>query len=213
MASKTALRFKIRLVGIRPPIWRRIEVPGDYTFWDLHVAIQDAMGWEGYHLHEFQPGGSRGNRPRGLGAPRGIGIPDPDGGDDMRAGWKVRLSLYFREPGDEATYIYDFGDDWHHKVVLEAVEKRSKAISEPVCLGGRRACPPEDCGGVGGYYDLVEALSGGNESETPRDDDFYEAYKDFDPAAFHRDGVVFMDPQAMLAVMLDDTGACQKFRV
>lgn len=163
--SRTALRFKITLTGIRPPIWRRIEVPHTYTFWDLHSAIQDAMGWENYHLHEFRPGlydPRHAYRDEGL----SIGLPNQEPGRLVLLGWKVR---------------------------------RPEGISEPVCLGGKRACPPEDCGGIGGYYDLVDALAGKtDESQRFRDPEFYESYSDYDPAFFHPDTVVFMDPKARL---------------
>lgn len=196
--SKTVLRFKITLVGIRPPIWRRIEVPGNYTFWDLHSAIQDAMGWENYHLHEFRPGLYD---PRNAYQDDGlsIGIPDREFGRVVFAGWMVRLNQHFRESGDRGLYLYDFGDDWIHRVVLEAKQRRPEGIPKPVCLGGKRACPPEDCGGVGGYYDLVDALAGKtDESERYREPEFYEAYRDYDPADFHPARVVFLDPKQRL---------------
>lgn len=196
--SRTALRFKITLTGIRPPIWRRIEVPHTYTFWDLHSAIQDAMGWENYHLHEFRPGlydPRYAYQDEGL----SIGLPNQEPGRLVLLGWKVRLSKHFREPGDRGLYLYDFGDDWIHRIVFEAKVRRPEGISEPVCLGGKRACPPEDCGGVGGYYDLVDALAGKTEeSQRFRDPEFYESYSDYDPAFFHPETVVFMDPKARL---------------
>ena len=99
MTSTTALRFKITLLGIRPPVWRRIEIPDDATFWTLPCAIQDAMGWTDTHLHEFRRGRSR----AGVGYPLGsesIGIPDPEWPEDrVRAGWKTAVSDYFAEPG------------------------------------------------------------------------------------------------------------------
>jgi len=206
MASRTALRFRITLVGIRPLIWRRIEVPGNSTFWELHCAIQDAMGWESTHFHDFRPGVYD---PRHAYDRDGlsIGVPDPHGFKTVLPGWKTKVTHHLDEVGDRALYIYDFGDDWFHRVVLEAVEKRPKGIGKPVCLGGRRACPPEDCGGVPGYYDLVDALAGKtDESERWRDPEFYEQFADYDPAAFHPDEVIFLDPAPRLEFHLETGG-------
>ena len=197
--SKTALRFKITLLGIRPPIWRRIEVPDDSTFWAFHCAIQDAMGWMDTHLHEFRRWRSR----AGVGYPPGsesIGIPDPELPEDrVRAGWETRISDYFAEPGDSMLYLYDFGDDRHHRVVLEATESRPEGIGAPACLGGRRACPPEDIGGVSGYESLVAFLSGYfEESALVHDREAYEYFRDYDPTRFHARAVMFTDPAKRL---------------
>src|SRR6056297_1045094 len=146
-------RFDIRLRDIEPPIWRMIEIPASASFWELHVAIQDAMGWLDYHLHEFSVPLSP------AGQPFKIGIPDDEFRDDVLAGWEEPIALYFRTPGNRATYWYDFGDDWRHDVVLAAVEPRAKGTKYPRCIAGARACPPEDCGGPPGYFDLLHALA------------------------------------------------------
>src|SRR3990172_12618127 len=118
MHSKDAFQFKITLRGTRPPIWRRIQVPSDFTFWDLHVAIQDAMGWSDYHLHEFSmidPSSRRRVK---------IGIPDDEDfawGPEILPGWKLRIAGYFSMEDRSATYIYDFGDGWRHTVRLEKI--------------------------------------------------------------------------------------------
>lgn len=195
MTSTTALRFKITLLGIRPPVWRRIEIPDDATFWTLPCAIQDAMGWTDTHLHEFRRGRSR----AGVGYPPGsesIGIPDPEWPEDrVRAGWRTSVSDCFAEPGDSMLYLYDFGDDCHHRVALEAKESHPAGISAPACLGGRRACPPEDIGGVSGYESLVAFLSGDlEESALVHDREAYEYFRDYDPARFDPRAVVFSDP-------------------
>ena len=144
-------QFKVSLLGLRPEIWRRIQVPGHYTFWDLHVAIQDCMGWLDYHLHAFRivdPTSSQIEE---------IGIPDEDGELPIAPGWERRLSDYFSPENNKAEYEYDFGDSWQHEIVLEAILPR-EANSYPRCIGGERACPPEDCGGIDGYQELLEAL-------------------------------------------------------
>jgi hypothetical protein len=190
MARKTAnqvYQFKITLKGIRPPIWRRIQVPDTYSFWDLHVAIQDAMGWMDYHLHEFivsDPGG--GDRVR-------IGVPDPEYGlQTVLPEEKHFIADWFSPEGDPALYTYDFGDDWEHKVKLEKILPREEGEDYPRCMGGKRACPPEDCGGPWGYRRMLEVLADpGNEEY----EDMLEwLVGGFEPELFHPDAVVFMDP-------------------
>ncbi len=133
------LRFRVDLVGILPPIWREILVPARYSFWDLHVAIQDAMGWWDYHLHEFRLP----DRERGLNFL--IGIPtgeEPEGHPDVLPGWETSVVDYLSEPGERAEYEYDFGDGWIHEVTLGGIEPRVKGQRYPQCVAGERACPP-----------------------------------------------------------------------
>ncbi len=152
-----ALQFLVVLLGTAPLIWRRILIADDASFWDLHVAIQDAMGWEDTHLHEF-----RVYNPES-GEPSRLGIPDPDGIDESPCtpDWDVPLSDYFGweslSEGATAHYLYDFGDSWRHLVTLEDVLPRGSA-KYPRCVAGARACPPEDCGGVHGLAEFLEAI-------------------------------------------------------
>lgn len=152
----TAHRFHIKLEGIDPPVWRRIRVPSSYSFWDLHVAIQDAMGWLDCHLHLFHV------RNPETGELESIGIPDDEPYLDERPclpGWDVPISRYFVKKGDAASYEYDFGDDWRHTVVLEGVDAIRKGEPRLSCLGGERRCPPEDCGGTHGYAEMLEVIA------------------------------------------------------
>lgn len=208
--SKTALRFKITIAGIRPPAWRRIEVPGNSTFWDLHCFIEDAFEWDFGDHHLFVPlRKGRGGEPpwddREV-----IGFTDEDPAPSVRLGWRARLSRYLRSPGDRMRYtrlaeMFDFGEDWDHLVVFEGAEKRPAGITEPVCLGGRRAAPPKDCGGLRGYYDICRALSGDrDESELLPAPGFYEEYHDYDPAYFDRRLVFFDDPKSRLERLLKE---------
>ena len=154
--NNQVFQFKIELQEIIPTIWRRILVPADYNFWDLHVAIQDTLGWLDYHLHHFEIRG------KGKRTAFHIGIPDFDRNDDLQEvypGWEIPLFIYFNDLGVEAKYLYDYGDSWMHTVKLEGHIYREKGIKYPICIGGERACPPEDCGGVSGYYNVIETLS------------------------------------------------------
>jgi len=109
-------QFKITLKGIKPPIWRRIQVPETYTFWDLHVAIQDAMGWIDYHLHEFELE----NPSTGLTV--NIGSPNEDFGEEVLPDGGQKIADYFSMENRAADYVYDFGDNWEHKIQLKIQE-------------------------------------------------------------------------------------------
>jgi len=179
-------QFKITLWGIRPPIWRRIQVPETYTFWDLHVAIQDAMGWADYHLHEFEI-----TSPQSRGKTR-IGIPEGDFDREVLPGWKQKIADYFTQENRTANYMYDFGDGWEHKIELEKILPREKNVKYPTCIKGKRACPPEDCGGIGGYYNLLEIM--GNPNHEEYDDMLEWLGEEFDPEHFDINEVMFDDP-------------------
>lgn len=186
-------QYKITLRDIAPAIWRRIQVPKSYTFWDLHVAVQDSMGWLDCHLHAFRFPGARGKRPIE------IGIPEGDSDPSILPGWKVRIADYFIRPGVVALYEYDFGDGWEHDVALEDTLPSEPRQKYPRCTAGERACPPEDCGGVPGYEHLVEVL------RQPKHPEYAESvawlrgharnYHPFDPAHFDGRAVRFSDPK------------------
>jgi len=182
--------FLITLLDVAPPVWRRIRVPERYSFWDLHVAIQDAMGWLDYHLHSFRmTRGARRTR-------KEFGIPDDDdrwpGMPVTLADWEVPIAAWFTSPGHEALYTYDFGDDWRHVVRLEAVAPAERGVKVPRCVDGARACPPEDVGGPFGYDGFLEAL------RDPRHEE-HKSYLEwvggsFDPERFDASKVKFWDP-------------------
>jgi hypothetical protein len=191
--------IKVTLQGIKPPIWRRLHVPATYSFWDLHVAIQDAMGWLDYHLHEF----------RVVPAPRRrslrIGIPDEDGFFDdvpILPGWEVPIAKYLSSRRRRARYAYDFGDGWEHSLLVERVRPAVAGEPCPACVGGRRRCPPEDVGGPYGYEEMLAALADPDHEE-------HQSYltwvggafdpEDFDPAA-----VRFDDPQKRWRIVFLD---------
>lgn len=153
-ATKT-LQLKITLVGAKPPIWRRVLVPADMTLDQLHLVIQKTMGWMNYHLHLFNADG------------RLYGIPDDDfmGDMGMQDEAKVKLNGVLRAEKDNMIYEYDFGDSWEHKVVLEKILDPDPTQTLPLCIKGKRACPPEDCGGVWGYAGLLATLADPNHAE------------------------------------------------
>lgn len=183
-------QFKIALKGLRPPIWRRIQVPETYSFWDLHVAIQDAMGWEDYHLHQFTITDPSTDMKVEIGAP----AEDFDDVFDMKIlpEWKQKIAEWFSTGNSVAEYTYDFGDGWEHTLKLEKILPKEADATYPRCIGGKRACPPEDCGGVWGYEEKFDILK----------DKTHEEYEetiewlgdDFDPEHFDVNEVTFGDP-------------------
>ena len=183
-------QFKVTLREIEPDIWRRIVVPATYSFWDLHVAVQDSMGWFDYHLHEFKI------KNPDTKATDAIGIPDdevPKEKQDCMAGWEMPIAYYFRRPGDKAEYEYDYGDGWEHEIVLEGILPRESKTKYPKCIGGDRSCPPEDCGGVHGYEKLVKISRDPSHKE-------YGSMKQwlgkvYDPEAFDSKKVHFDNPK------------------
>ena len=157
-----AYQFKVSLEGSKPPIWRRLLIPDNFTFIDLHAVIQASMGWENAHLFAFRhPGEYR----------RDIGIPSEDdwSGAEVRDAQEVRLRDEFKQEKQKMQYEYDFGDGWQHVVLLEKIP--DEKILAPQCLKGKGACPPEDCGGLWGYYGMIETV---NDPKSPDHQDMRE---------------------------------------
>ncbi|PPQ38171.1 hypothetical protein CCS01_02670 [Rhodopila globiformis] len=140
------LSLKVTLRHIRPPIWRRIVVPRDMTLADLHRAIQVVMGWEDAHLHAFTVGGRQYSDPQ-------MGL------EDAANEARVTLDSLARSGMTRFTYTYDFGDDWEHDILIEKRPPATTANAYPICVAGKRNCPPEDCGGIWGYEELLAALA------------------------------------------------------
>ncbi len=179
------LTLKITLRDTKPPIWRRVTVPIDYSFADLHQVIQIAMGWEDYHLWQFWDG-VRGPQSLMLG-------PIPPGEtaatwfdlDDQRDASTVLIGERLKTVGQKWLYTYDMGDNWEHQLLLEAIEEvPAGALAPPNCLAGKGACPPEDCGGIPGFDDLLDALQAGGKLP-----EWLEGHEGFDPKAFDRAAV------------------------
>jgi len=179
-------QFRITLEDIRPPVLRRVLVPETYTFWDLHVAIQDVMEWSDCHLHQFRIIDPR------ISAKVDIGIPDEE--DDyyeILPGWKQKIADYFSPYNKTAYYIYDFGNNWEHSILFEKILPREDGLLYPVCIDGQRACPPEDCGGPTGYEEFLEIIM---DPRHERYEEMLEWAGDFEPEYFKKDDVVFDDP-------------------
>ena len=143
--AKRCLQLRIRLLDVRPPIWRRVLVPATITLDRLHAVVQEAMGWSDMHLHEFQ-----------LGRERWGDVDIEDDGGRLLDEFDVRLrSIAAR--GDRLRYVYDLGDDWHHEIAVEGEVDGIAGELYPLCVDGAGACPPEDSGGTAGYRDILEA--------------------------------------------------------
>lgn len=178
-SARAVYQLKITLKGSKPPIWRRVQTLGGVTLSQLHDIIGVAMGWDGGHLHEFTVGHTR------------YGVPDEDGmfGFGMDVLDESRAKLYKVAPaeGSKLNYTYDFGDGWDHAVLVEKLLPQEPDTRYPRCLTGKRACPPEDCGGIWGYEGFLEAL------QHPESPDYAEMVEwigqDFDPEAFSAEEV------------------------
>jgi hypothetical protein len=194
-------QFKITLKGVQPPIWRRIQVPASYSFWDLHVALQDSMGWLDYHLHAFRILDPK------TGEVVEVGIPNEDLFEDDQPclpGWEVPISAYFQAPGNRAEYEYDFGDSWEHEVVLEEIVERLPRSKYPKCIAGARACPPEDCGGIWGYQELVETIRDPSHEEYESTLEWLGGH--YDSEAFDPKAVQFDDPKKRWRIAFEEDG-------
>ncbi len=143
-------QLKIVLSDIRPQIWRRVQIPWDIRLDDLHLVLQAAMGWTNSHLHCFMFGDRRFTMPYEEGALEELQMEDER---------KLRLNDLISASKDTFLYTYDFGDDWEHVVTLEKVLPPFPNTRYPLCMAGKRACPPEDCGSVPGYVSLLKVLA------------------------------------------------------
>jgi hypothetical protein len=146
--GKEIWQIAVMLLETNPPIWRRLLVPPDITLADLAGVIEIAMGWDGSHLHEFQFGKQR------------YGPPDPQGWpfamDSQIDEREPQLCQVLLRVGSKGVFTYDFGDNWEHGIVLEKRLPADPDVAYPVCTGGERACPPDDIGGVHGFYSIME---------------------------------------------------------
>lgn len=170
-------QLKITLLGSKPAIWRRVLVPAEFTLEELHWVIQAAMPWTNSHLHQFY------DRDRTFYSDSRFEL---EGVEDETT---TPLSDLLRKPKDRIVYEYDFGDSWEHGIELEKILQREPKQKLPQCIDGKRAAPPDDCGGIWGYAELLEVL------KNPQHEEFadhlewlggkWDAEK-FDPAQFQK---------------------------
>ncbi len=164
------LQMRITLADVdSPPVWRQVVIPAGYTLDRVHGVIQAAMGWQNYHLHMFRIAG------------RDYGPAHPEIELEMLDEKQFRIGDLMKT-GDLAGYEYDFGDGWEHELAVEASAAADAVTVYPACTGGEGACPPEDCGGPGGFADLKELLAGQPSPE--RDEMRAWAGEEYDPAHF-----------------------------
>ena len=141
------LQFKITLKDSKPKIWRRFQIESTLMFYDLHLIIQTVMGWSNTHLYQFIYDGDN-----------FIGNPELLERDGIADDKEVAISIVFDKPKIKMEYEYDFGDGWQHELILEKIEKKNTTQHYPTCLEGEMNCPPEDCGGIHGFYDRLKAF-------------------------------------------------------
>ncbi len=167
-AADGVVSLKVTLKGTKPPVWRRLLVPGSMTLGDLSEAILAAMGWIGGHLHAFDVDGRQ--------------YGDRATTDDVADENRLTLNGVRKSGVTRFRYTYDFGDDWEHTVAIEKTEAPVAGQAYPACVAGARNCPPEDCGGVWGYAELLEILADPDHPE--REERLEWVGDDFDPEEF-----------------------------
>ncbi len=168
--TERIFQLKITLERSKPPIWRRLLVSEKTKLSDLHYIFQAAMGWTNSHLHQFVVGGNY------------IGVPFDEDFEETLDESKFRLGEIVAGEKSKFTYDYDFGDGWGHSIVVEKVLPKIKGAKYPGCIGGKNACPPEDCGGIWGFYDLLKILE---DKQHPEHKEMVEWIgREFDPKEF-----------------------------
>ena len=173
-ATKNVYQIKISLKNIKPVIWRRFIVDDNIKLPEFHKVIQTVMGWTNSHLHQF------------IINERFYGEPDEDSFEEIVDYRKLKLKSVLSFEKEKIQYEYDFGDGWEHEIVLEKIFN-NQTIENPICLTGKRNCPPEDCGGPYGYMDLLKVIS------DPENEDYKEMKSwigdDFDSEYFNKEDI------------------------
>lgn len=167
---RTIYQLKINLVNAKPPIWRRLLVQSDINLSSFHNVIQIVMGWTDSHLHQF--------------IANQVFYSPPNEYDelDSKDESKFKLSQLLKKEKDKIIYEYDFGDSWKHEIKLEKILPFDANKLLPYCIKGKRACPPEDCGGVWGYDDIIETT--GNPNHPEYEERLEWLGEEFDPEYF-----------------------------
>ena len=184
LAAASIVTLKITLRDIKPPVWRRLLVPGKMTLGGLSEVILAAMGWHGGHLHAFDIGGEQ--------------YGDVGNTEEVANENRLTLNAIVKSGLSRFAYTYDFGDNWDHAVTIEKPKPIVADMFYPACIAGKRNCPPDDCGGPGGYEELLEILADPKHPEHAEKVEWIG--EDFDPEIFDIDSA-----NAMLAAMFKPT--------
>ncbi len=176
---RSTYQVKITLQDSRPPIWRKLLVHSNISLSGFHAVIQSSMGWQNSHLHQFEKDKAF------------YGIPD----DEFTGGTGIaikdesayKLSNLLKKEKDWLDYEYDFGDGWRHKVILEKILPYDLSVKIAKCVTGKMTCPPEDCGGIWRYQDLLEIIK--DPSHPEYNETFDWLGEDFDPDYFNLEKV------------------------
>lgn len=173
-ALRHTYQLRIDLEGAKPPLWRRVLVEDSIKLSTFHVVIQIAMGWTDSHLHQFIANNEL------------YGEPDPEFSfHEIHDERKFRLNQLLKKEKDVMLYEYDFGDGWSHKIKLEKILPFDPKDKLPRCIKAKGACPPENIGGIWGYYHFLDAI---NDPNHPEHKDYLEWVDgDFDPNAYDID--------------------------
>ena len=163
--------LRVTLEDTKPPIWRDILVPSQLNLEDLHHVIQTAMGWQNTHLHQF------------IANQQLYGINDDEINHYENDERDYTIAELLSDPKKWIRYEYDFGDSWLHKIELKTILPANEQNKKIRCIKGKRACPPEDCGGIWGYNDLLENLAHANLEE--KREIYSWLGEDFDPEYFN----------------------------
>ena len=150
---KNAIQLKVTLTDTDPQIWRRVLIPSSITFFDLHHILQISMGWKNSHLFEFRVGDYA------------IGFIDDSAPENLADASEVTLDTLLTKVGMKFLYTYDYGDNWQHTIEVEKMLNSEDGHEYPVCIEGELNCPPEDCGGMHGYRNMLETLKDKNHPE------------------------------------------------
>ena len=167
------IELKISLNETQPLIWRRIQVEKNITFFELHHIIQISMGWKNCHLFEFNIHNYR------IGCMDEEFFEDDDKTIDANT---VTLDATLIEPNEKFQYEYDLGDGWQHLIQVEDFFPKDNKTKYPICIDGALSCPPEDCGGIGGYYNMLEIIKDKDHPEYKEIKQWLG--KGYDPAKF-----------------------------
>lgn len=199
MNYKSIYQLKVTIKHINPPIWRRLLIPSNVTFWELHIAIQDSFSWTDSHLHQFFIGSVWDRNAQRICIP----YPEHDIFGEEKEPLdesKTLILEYFSEKHPKANYVYDFGDNWEHQIVLEKVLPFDPSGVYPQVIVGKRTCPWEDSGGPWGYQEKIEILKDKTHEEYKELAEWVgvDSFDELDLESFDPLEVIFRNPATEL---------------